>query len=386
LSNFGAWRNRHGDVVFGVNDFDEAAIYDFCVDVLRIAVSMIDHAYTNGISKKKIKRILNVFTKTYVDTVLGYVGNEDALLFELTTKTTYGKLKSFLKDVEDDKSSRKQLKKFTKVDDAGVRSFIKGGIDIPHNKTSLAAAPPQVVEDIKAAFSSTRYGATMMKLGWAVPAWDDDFFSVLDVAERVGSGIGSLGVDRYYVLLKGMDGLLEHQKDNGAIILDVKNEPAASVAYVQNDREKAWFNVLFQNEAARVVEAQRRLTSYVDPFLGWIMLEDYEANESKPFYIRQRSPWKDGPNLSELLRDPQDFEDFMAQIAVSTATSHVRGNVAKAPGDFKTAISDLLGTPDVFRPWAKAVREVAFAYREQVLLDFECFQEYIDRNRTDDRI
>jgi hypothetical protein len=27
LSNFGAWRNRGGDVVFSVNDFDEAAIY-----------------------------------------------------------------------------------------------------------------------------------------------------------------------------------------------------------------------------------------------------------------------------------------------------------------------------------------------------------------------
>ena len=26
VSNFGAWRNRHGDIVFGVNDFDEGAI------------------------------------------------------------------------------------------------------------------------------------------------------------------------------------------------------------------------------------------------------------------------------------------------------------------------------------------------------------------------
>jgi uncharacterized protein (DUF2252 family) len=39
-SNFGAWRNRGGEVVFSVNDFDEAAIYDFHIDVLRIAVSI----------------------------------------------------------------------------------------------------------------------------------------------------------------------------------------------------------------------------------------------------------------------------------------------------------------------------------------------------------
>lgn len=35
LSNFGAWKNRKGDVVLGVNDFDEAAIYDFRIDVWR---------------------------------------------------------------------------------------------------------------------------------------------------------------------------------------------------------------------------------------------------------------------------------------------------------------------------------------------------------------
>ena len=40
LSNFGAWRNRGGEVVFSVNDFDEAAIYDFHIDVLRISVSI----------------------------------------------------------------------------------------------------------------------------------------------------------------------------------------------------------------------------------------------------------------------------------------------------------------------------------------------------------
>jgi hypothetical protein len=28
LSNFGAWRNRNNEIVYGVNDFDEAAVYD----------------------------------------------------------------------------------------------------------------------------------------------------------------------------------------------------------------------------------------------------------------------------------------------------------------------------------------------------------------------
>ena len=40
VSNFGAWRNRHGAIVFGINDFDEAVVYDFQIDIWRLAVSM----------------------------------------------------------------------------------------------------------------------------------------------------------------------------------------------------------------------------------------------------------------------------------------------------------------------------------------------------------
>jgi hypothetical protein len=69
LSNFGAWRNRGGEVVFSVNDFDEAAIFDFHIDVLRIAVSICNHGSTNGFGEKDLREALEAFTFTYVDTV-----------------------------------------------------------------------------------------------------------------------------------------------------------------------------------------------------------------------------------------------------------------------------------------------------------------------------
>ena len=69
LSNFGAWRNRGGEVVFSVNDFDEAAIYDFHVDVLRVAVSICNHGRSNGFDDGMLRVALEAFTFTYVDTV-----------------------------------------------------------------------------------------------------------------------------------------------------------------------------------------------------------------------------------------------------------------------------------------------------------------------------
>jgi uncharacterized protein (DUF2252 family) len=198
-----AWRNRHGDIVFGVNYFDEAVIYDFQIDVFRICVSICSHAKTNGFDDDQVITAIKTFTESYVETVLGYGGNEKALLFELTPETSYGKLQEFLQKTERKKSSDKLLTKFTKRDaDTKLPRFIKGPVDVPHEDTNLAAVPPEMEAEIKRVFTKTHYGATMMKLGWAIPPWDDDFFTVLDVAERIGSGIGSFGVDRYYVLFE----------------------------------------------------------------------------------------------------------------------------------------------------------------------------------------
>jgi uncharacterized protein (DUF2252 family) len=368
LSNFGAWHNRHGDLVFSVNDFDEAAIYDFHVDVIRIAVSICNHAFANALSASEIKDALQAFTDTYINTVICYVGGDREILYEITPWTATGVLREYLLDLEINNSANKQLAHFTEVDSGGARRFSK------NNETRLVALNPKLEGKIRDAFTQDHYGATMMKMGWHVHVWDDDYFRVLDVAARVGSGIGSYGVDRYYVLLNGEDRLLRHDGEDGkAVILDIKFEPTPAVSQVLDEEDAAWYNILFANEAARAVEAQRRLTSYTDPFTGWIILD------GEPLVVRQRSPWKDSPDLSQLT-SPKDFIEFMEQIAVATATSHTRGTVGKSPGQFKHVIKSILGNKSNRKKWGKEVRKIAQNYHEQVILDFRCFKEFVDSN------
>ncbi|CAB9518536.1 Uncharacterized protein conserved in bacteria (DUF2252) [Seminavis robusta] len=366
LSNFGAWKNRHGDVVFGVNDFDEAAIYDFGVDVLRIAVSVCSHAHTNGLSHAQVNEVLRAFTDTYVQTVINYVGSDRELTFELTPETSSGSLKAYLTDVRDDRSSERQLEKFTDVDEHGNRHFIR------NDNTRLVKVSSDMEAKIRQAFTVHRYGATLMKMGWQVKGWTDEYFQVLDIAARVGSGVGSYGVDRYYLLLKGTDNSLENWVDGNAVILDVKYEPPGAVTQVLTPEDTSWYKILFQNDAQRAIEAQRRLTSYTDPFTGWVVIDD------KPFTVRQRSPWKNALDLNKL-SDLDSFIDFMEQVAVSTATSHVRGTVSKSPGQFKHEIASALGHYRDRVAWGRAVQQVATDYREQVLLDFQCFRQYVDK-------
>ncbi len=203
----------------------------------------------------------------------------------------------------------------------------------------------------------------MMKMGFKVRSWSDDFYKVLDIARRVGSGVGSYGVDRFYVLLAG-DGPGEE------IILDVKYEPTGAVDRVLSENDKAWYQTLFAHPAARAVEGQRRLTSYTDPFTGWVEID------GRAFVVRQRSPWKDSPPLEELT-DIDEFVVFMEQVAISTATSHTRGTLSKSPGQFKHFLEAALGEYDRRAVWASDVEQVAKHYHEQVVMDFECFVDYL---------
>lgn len=216
-----------------------------------------------------------------------------------------------------------------------------------------------------------RYGATMMKMGFKVRGWDDDFFTVLDVARRVGSGVGSFGVQRLYVLLKGTDTSIENydDEDGGAVILDVKFEPKSAPSRILTHDQAAWYDELFHNEADRVKKGQHRLTSYTDPYIGYIEID------GNPYNVRQRSPYKASFDMDQLT-DFREFIEFIEQISVATATAHSRGTVAESPGQFKHVITLLLGGGRDRSRWSQLVANIALSYREQVNLDFNCFKEY----------
>jgi uncharacterized protein (DUF2252 family) len=170
--------------------------------------------------------------------VLKYVGGDRELEYELTPNTSVGALRDFLVGVAAVTIRQDyMLDKFTLIEKDGVRRFKRD------DKTRLKDVDKEMEKKIRAEFTSTRYGASMMKMGWRVPGWDDEFFSVLDVAGRVGSGIGSFGVDRFYVLLRG---------DDRPVILDVKYEPVSAVTTIlaeMSPDKKAWYENLFNHEA-----------------------------------------------------------------------------------------------------------------------------------------
>ena len=141
------------------------------------------------------------------------------------------------------------------------------------------------------------------------------------MARRVGSGVGSYGVDRFYVLLKGEDMLIEEDQDvlSSSVILDIKYEPMSAVSRILNalhPATKAWYDDMFFNEADRAAEAQRRLTSYTDPFVGWLIID------GDSYIVRQRSPYKHSfDDDLATLTNHRAFAEFAEQIGIATATA-----------------------------------------------------------------
>ena len=127
-------------------------------------------------------------------------------------------------------------------------------------KTSLVDLPPDVEAEVRRALGGLEYGATMVKIGWHAQLWDPAYnggrhLEVLDVAARVGSGVGSYGVARYYALLAARDAdgvdVYDSGSDDG-VILDVKYEPAPAAAAVLNKYDTAWYSAMFdENHAQR---------------------------------------------------------------------------------------------------------------------------------------
>jgi hypothetical protein len=77
---------------------------------------------------------------------------------------------------------------------------------------------------------------------------------------------------------------------------------------------KSWYNNMFRNEADRAAQAQRRLTSYTDPYVGYLDID------GDSYIVRQRSPYKSSFDVSTLTY-PRAFSEFMEQIAMETATA-----------------------------------------------------------------
>lgn len=354
VNNTGAFDDDAGEVVFALNDFDEALIGDYQLDVWRLATSLLLVARERGVfGAAEEAAFVDTFTEAYLDAMEAFAGTNDELTRKFVQSNSYGLLDDFLADVAAKESRAEMLAEWT-VLSSGVRRLAV------NTSPDLAPVSSSVQADIVTRMAS--YRSTLSGGGVSLPA---SYFQVKSVAQRLHAGVGSLGSLRYYVLIEGAT---TSQSDDR--ILDVKAESAPSGWAHADAAGVALTNTAAGgNMARRAVLAQKALGYRVDDHLGWMTLAD-----GKTYAVRERSPYKATfpvEDLNTITRFTKMAEQWGQVLAAHHARADKDWDASVLAHSVDGAVKTLVdGDHDGFRA---RVRAVAISYADQVALDYQSF-------------
>ena len=255
LQNFGSYKGDNRLVYFDINDFDESALAPASWDLVRFLASVLVGAGSMDVKKKEAGELCDAFLDGYCQTLVsgkaGWVERETAhgLIGDLL-----GSLKGRLRPAFLD--SRTELKGKHR------RLRVDNGKALPASDEARAAV-------------------TQLIGGLAESRDDPRFYEVLDVARRI-AGTGSLGVDRYVILVRGKD------SPDGNYLLDLKETLPSSLTPYLKTPQPAW-----KTQAERVVEVERRMQAVPAAFLKPIRVA------KRDYVLRDLQPTSDRISLDE---------------------------------------------------------------------------------------
>ncbi len=349
--NFGAFRAHLGGdqfrVIYDINDFDEGVVADFQYDLWRLATSIVLVARGNELDSDAAKDGIAGLTSDYLKVLDGFRDQNNSRSVYYDKDSAYGKLDDFLEDAEDENSRVNMLEKWTTSASGSDRRF-----DLEGKPDKLAAVTDeerQAIFDHMGAYRETLDSDRKT---------DDAFFKVLDVARRINAGTGSLGVDRFYVLLDG-----HTISDDDDLILDVKEQVGPTALRYGNSFQQRLYREHFEDEGERQAVAYRSLAFHPDDFLGWMVFD------GKAHSVRERSPYKETFD-TEKLSSAKRLRKLAEQWGRGLATGHARGCV-DLEFDFLNSVAKRTGGRE--DDFEALVWDIASGYADQVAADFATF-------------
>ncbi len=182
-----------------------------------------------------------------------------------------------------------------------------------------------------------------------------DFYRIIDVARRI-AGTGSLGVDRYAILVEGKG------SPDGNYLLDLKEALPSSVTPHVRTPQPKW-----QSEAQRVVEVQRRNQAVSQAFLHAV-----DFNQCS-YVLRSLQPSEDRVALSDWDGKLPRLEEVVNSMAQLSAWAQLRSG-----GRQKSSIADELIAFGNRKDWQLPLIELATQCEAQVGADWKAYCEAYD--------
>ncbi|MFN6469023.1 MAG: DUF2252 domain-containing protein [Nostoc sp. SerVER01] len=355
MQNLGGMRDSNDNNVFDSTDFDEGYLGPYVWDLRRMAVSILLAAKENGFSSGDAQDIVRNFLDAYLNKMSDFKGTNDELSYRLEESNTNGVVKDLIQKAAG-KNRSSLLNKYTLLNSTSDRVFQATSELQPVSSTTysnIAAAMSSYIASIP---SSKRYS--------------NSYYTLKDIRLKLGSGTGSLGKYRYYLLIEGPS--LQTDDDR---ILEMKQQNSSAVAIASPSLLPS--SVYNNHEGARVTIATKAMLSNTDPLVG------YTTVSSIPFMVREKSPYEVDFDYT-LLTTKSKFMDAMAYAGKVVAKNH-----AISDKDYDAAIiavsvdkevSDITsGNKAVFK---HEIVNFALDYAAQVEYDYASFKDAYNRGVT----
>ncbi|MHC5935829.1 DUF2252 domain-containing protein [Nostoc sp.] len=301
LQNLGGIRDSNDNNVFDTTDFDESYLGHYVWDLRRMAVSILLAAKENGLSSSDAQDIVRNFLDAYLNKMSDFKGTNDQLSYRLQSSNTNGVVKDLIQKASD-KSRSRLLSKYTQLNKSNNRVFQTTSELQPVSNSTYSDIAGAISNYITSIPSSKRY--------------NNSYYTLKDIRLKLGSGIGSLGKYRCYLLIEGPSLAADDDR-----ILEMKQEGSSAVAMAFRPPEVIAVpgllptSVYGNQEGARVAIAMKAMLSNTDPLVG------YTTVNSIPFMLHEKSPYQVDFDYT-LLTTKSKFMDAMGYAGKVVAKNH----------------------------------------------------------------
>jgi uncharacterized protein (DUF2252 family) len=313
FENFGAFKGDNRLCYFDINDFDEACVAPFTIDVVRFLACIDIAADGLLISPGQVRDLEHGFLDAYVASVAD--GKPRWIERSLATGIFRDLLRRAIR-----RTRPALLDRFSRERDGERRIRIDG-------RRTLALREGEA-KRLRKFMKEFRHGQSHKRA----------FFRLLDASRRI-AGNGSLGLPRYVLLIEGRG------SPDANYALDLKYAaPSAVAAWLGGPQPK------FASESERVVRIQRIMQAIPPAMLR------AETFDDAPFILKELQPSVDRLDFSEWRGKPRRIREAVVSMGHTTAWAHLRGC-----GHFGTTNVEALQTYVVEARWRHAARKLAAA-------------------------
>jgi len=324
LENFGSYKGDNRLVYFDINDFDDSVLDPCTRDVARFVTSVLVASESLGVNRIEGLTLAQCFLETYAATLAtGHARTVE-------TETAKGLVRDFLLSL---KTRRRKdfLNSRTIKKKSGRRLAIDG--------KKYVEIGPEIRESLKKVMDEVGHREQ-----------DESFFEMKDAAFRV-AGTGSLGLERYVILVEGNGSPDENY------LLDLKLVVPPAMRQTLQIAQPQW-----NSEADRVRSIQMRMQGTPQALLRSIDMN------GKPFLLHELQPSQDKMDLDSWDGKLRRLEKVMHTMARVTAWDQLRSS-----GRQGSAIADdLIAFGENFP--AKLILEFAQDYAAKMQKYFSEFQ------------